>query len=65
MTITIKNNGTDEHHPNYCTEITDYSLSPEQKEIVICSHCLFQVTSISRTDTIDYVDLICRGYSFE
>ena len=62
MTITIQNNGTDEKHPNYCLNIEDISLSPKQKEILICSHCYFQVTNIQKIDDIDYVDLVCKGY---
>ena len=62
MTITIQNNGTDENHPNYCLNIEDISLSPEQKEILICSHCYFQVTNIKKIDDIDYIDLVCKGY---
>ena len=62
MTITIQNNGTDENHPNYCLNITDISLSPKQKEILICSHCYFQVTNIQKINDIDYVDLVCKGY---
>ena len=62
MTITIQNNGTDENHPNYCLNIENISLSPEQKEILICSHCYFQVTKIKKKGNIDYVELVCKGY---
>ena len=62
MTITIRNNGTDIRHPNYCLNIEKISLHPEEKEILICSHCYFQVTSIQRNDKVDYVDLLCKGY---
>ena len=62
MTITIQNNGTDENHPNYCLNIENISLSPYQKEILICSHCYFQVTNIKKKRGIDYVDLVCKGY---
>ena len=62
MTITIQNNGTDQNHPNYCLNIESSSLSPKQKEILICSHCYFQVTSMNRSSGIDYVDLVCKGY---
>ena len=62
MTITIQNNGTDENHPNYCLNIENISLSPWQKEILICSQCYFQVTNIQKKDNIDYVELICKGY---
>ena len=62
MTITIRNNGTDERHPNYCLNIEKISLLPEEKEILLCSHCYFQVTNIQRNEKIDYVDLLCKGY---
>ena len=62
MTITIQNNGTDQNHPNYCLNIESFSLSKKQKEILICSHCYFQVTSMNRSSGIDYVDLVCKGY---
>jgi hypothetical protein len=48
MTITIQNNGTDENHPNYCLNIENISLSPWQKEILICSHCYFQVIKFEK-----------------
>ena len=62
MTITIQNNGTDENHPNYCLNIEDISLSPWQKEILICSHCYFQVIKFEKKGNIDYVELVCKGY---
>ena len=62
MKIFIHNNGTDENHPNYCLNIENYSLSPEQKEILICSHCYFEIIKMKRSDDIDYVDLVCKGY---
>ena len=62
MTITIRNNGIDKRHPNYCLNIEKISLLPEEKEILLCSHCYFQVTNIQRNEKIDYVDLLCKGY---
>ena len=62
MKIFIHNNGTDRNHPNYCLNIENYSLSPEQKEILICSHCYFEIIKMKRSDDIDYVDLVCKGY---
>ena len=62
MTIDIEYNGTDDNHPNYCFNLKDISLTPEQEEILICSHCYYQVISIKRSETIDYVELVCLGY---
>lgn len=67
MTIRIRNNGTDENHPNYCVNIEeDISYSPEQKEIVICSHCYFQVINVRRNpQKIDYLYLDCLGFPLD
>ena len=65
MTIVLQNNGTDENHPNYCFNLGDLSYSPEQKEILLCSHCYFQVTKIKRTEKMDYIDLVCKGYTLD
>ena len=64
MTINIQNNDGTDNHPNYCFNIEKISLSPEQKEILISSHCYFQVTRLerNRNRNIDYVDLTCKGY---
>ena len=62
MTINIQNNDGTDNHPNYCFNIEKISLSPEQKEILISSHCYFQVTRLERNSKIDYVDLTCKGY---
>ena len=43
--ITITNNGVNSHK-NYCLDIEDISLSPEQKEILFTTCCFFTVTSI-------------------
>ena len=62
MKIIIQNNGTDNEHPYYCFNIENYSISPEQKEVLICSHCYFQVLKITRSTPDDYVELVCKGY---
>ena len=62
MKINIQNNGTDDNHPNYCFYIEDITYAKKQYEVVICSHCYFQVTKINRSNSYDYIDLVCKGY---
>ena len=64
MIISIKNNGTN-GYPNYCYYIEDITISPNQYEVLISSHCYFTVTNIEHKEKIDYVSLICEGYLFE
>ena len=60
--INIQNNGIDANHPNYCLCTMHISLFPELEEVLICSHCYFQVTKIERSNPFDYLDLVCKGY---
>ena len=60
--INIQNNGIDDNHPNYCLYIENISLTRGQEEVVICSHCYFQVTKVNRSNPYDYIDLVCKGY---
>ena len=62
--ITIKNNGTN-GHPNYCYYIEDISITPNQYEVLISSHCYFTVTNVTHEKEIDYVSLTCEGYLIE
>ena len=64
MTINLINNRIGEDLLDYCVDmsVNDFSIFPNEKEILICSHCYFQVTNIRRNEEIDYVDLVCRGY---
>jgi len=64
MNINLINNWIGEDHLDYCVDISDndFSIYPNEKEILICSHCYFQVTNIRRNEEIDYVDLVYRGY---
>ena len=61
MIITIKNNGTN-GHPNYCYYIEDITVTPNQYEVLISSHCYFTITKIEHNNKIDYIHLICEGY---
>ena len=60
--INIQNNGIDANHPNYCLCTMHISISPELEEVLIFSHCYFQVTKIERSNPFDYLDLVCKGY---
>ena len=60
--INIQNNGIDDNHPNYCSYIENISYTRGQEEVVICSHCYFQVTKVNRSNPYDYIDLVCKGY---
>ena len=62
MKIKLQSNEMDGNNLNYCFNIENISLSPKQKEVVICSHCYFQVTNITRSNPDDYVELVCKGY---
>ena len=62
MEIKLLNNGMNGNYLNYCFNIENISISPEQREVVICSHCYFQVTNITRSNPDDYVELVCKGY---
>ena len=61
MVITIKNNGTNNHF-NYCFYVEDISDFPNEKEILISSHCYFGITKIERNKEFDYVYMTCEGY---
>ena len=60
MEIKIKNNGIN-GYPNYCYYIEDITISEEQYEVLISSHCYFTVTNIKHENKIDYISLICEG----
>ena len=61
MIITIKNNGLN-GSPNYCYNIKDISLYSYEDEILISSHCCFEVDNIIRDKKkIDEVYLTCKG----
>ena len=61
MIITIKNNGIN-GSPNYCYNIKDISLYSYEDEILISSHCCFEVDNIIRDKKkIDEVYLTCKG----
>ena len=60
MEIKIKNNEIN-GYPNYCYYIEDITISEEQYEVLISSHCYFTVTNIKHENKIDYVSLICEG----
>ena len=64
MTINLINNEIGEDHLDYCVDmsVNHFSIFPNEKEILLCSHCYFQVTNIRRNEKIDKVDLVCRGY---
>jgi len=64
MEIKIKNNGVN-GHPNYCYYIENITVSNNQYEVLISSHCYFTVTNIRHENQIDYVSLICEGTIFE
>ena len=64
LIITIKNNGT-KGHKNYCYYIEDITVSKNQYEVLIASHCLFTVNNIRREKKIDYIYLTCEGYLFD
>ena len=61
MTIKIKNNGS-KGYPNYCYNIKDISLFPHEDEILISSHCCFEVNDIIKSKRIDEVYLTCKGF---
>ena len=61
MTIIIKNNGSN-GYPNYCCNIKDISLYPHEDEILISSHCCFEVNDIIKSKKIDEVYLTCKGF---
>lgn len=61
MTIIIKNNGSN-GYPNYCYNIKDISLFPHEDEILISSHCCFEVNDIIKSKKIDEVYLTCKGF---
>lgn len=64
MIITIKNNGIN-GSPNYCYNIKDISLYPHEDEILISSHCCFEVDNIIRNKKkIDEVYLTCKGIKY-
>ena len=64
MIIKIKNNGTNGHQ-NYCYYIEDITISEDQYEVLISSHCYFTVTKIEHKKNIDYIYLTCEGCLLE
>ena len=64
MIIKIKNNGTN-GHKNYCYYIEDITISKDQYEVLISSHCYFTVTKIVHKKDIDYIYLTCEGCLLE
>ena len=59
LIIKIKNN----KKRNYCLDITKFSRFPKEKEILISSHCYFNVTEIKRNpEGVDEVNLDCEGF---
>ena len=64
LIITIKNNGVN-GSPNYCYNIKDISLFPGEDEILISSHCCFEINDIIKNKKeIDEVYLACEGLKF-
>ena len=63
MTINIINNGYN-GFPNYCYNIKDISMYPGEDEILISSHCCFEVNEIRKDKQIDEVNLTCKGFNF-
>ena len=61
MIINIKNNGSN-GFPNYCYNIKDISMFPGEDEILISSHCCFEVNNMKRNKKIDEVYLTCKGF---
>ena len=60
MIITIKNNGIN-GLPNYCYNIKHISCFPREDEILLSSHCCFEIIKICRNKKIDEVYLTCEG----
>jgi hypothetical protein len=60
MIIRIENNGLN-NLPCYCYNITNFSNCPDEKEVLLTTHCHFIVEKIVRGD-IDIVNLTCEGY---
>jgi surface protein len=59
LIIKLKNN----KKRNYCLDITKFSRFPKEKEILISSHCYFNVTEIKRNpEGVDEVNLDCEGF---
>ena len=64
LIITIKNNGIN-GFPNYCYNIKDISLFPKEDEILISSHCCFEVNDMKKNKKgIDEVYLTCKGIKY-
>ena len=63
MIITILNNNTN-GFPNYCCDTREFSKYPDEKEVIITSHCSFIVTDITHINNTDYISLICEGFLF-
>ena len=63
LTINIINNGYN-GFPNYCYNIKDISMYPGEDEILISSHCCFEVNEIRKDKQIDEVNLTCKGFNF-
>ena len=69
--IKIKNNGANQHN-NYCLNIRDLSLIPDEEPVLISCHCYFSITDIQKeVDNnmthckCDLVYLDCEGYNFD
>ena len=61
LIISIKNNGCN-GSPNYCYNIKDISIYSSEDEILISSHCCFEVDKIIKSKKIDEVYLTCKGF---
>ena len=61
LTINIINNGYN-GYPNYCYNIKDISMYPGEDEILISSHCCFEINEINRNKQVDEVYLTCKGF---
>ena len=61
LIIKLKNNGTN-GHPNYCFYIEGFTVSKNQYEVLLSSHCYFTLTKRDYGKEIEYVHLTCEGY---
>ena len=61
LIIKLKNNGTN-GHPNYCFYIEGITISKNQYEVLLSSHCYFTLTNRDFGKKIEYVHLTCEGY---
>ena len=64
LIINIINNGSN-GFPNYCYNLKDISMYPSEDEILISSHCCFEVSEINKNKKIDEVYLTCKGFNMK